>query len=85
MKTLHNSQTASPPSSQDPEKIFLPLTTNLFAKLNELELIAKNIKQLSVNVPDGIEDDAKQLNIEIAFILEKLTIMRNQKVKRYFK
>jgi hypothetical protein len=43
--------------------------TNLFANLNKLKLIAKSIKQLSVNVPDEIKEDTKQFNIEMAFIL----------------
>ncbi|PKY61502.1 hypothetical protein RhiirA4_522559 [Rhizophagus irregularis] len=50
----------------------ITLATNLLANLNELELIAKSINQLSVNVPNGIKEDAKQLNIEMAFILEKI-------------
>jgi hypothetical protein len=43
-------------------------------------LIAKSIKQLSVNVPNGIKEDAKQLNIEMAFILEKTD--KNEDIKK---
>ncbi|PKC12197.1 hypothetical protein RhiirA5_464776 [Rhizophagus irregularis] len=58
----------------------ITLATNLLANLNELELIAKSIKQLSVNVPDGIKEDAKQLNIVMAFILEKID--ENEDIKK---
>ena len=58
----------------------ITLATNLLANLNELELIAKSIKQLSANVPDGIKEETKQLNTEMAFILEKID--ENEDIKK---
>jgi hypothetical protein len=43
-------------------------------------LIAKSIKQSSVNVSDGIKEDAKQLNIEMALVLEKID--ENEDIKK---
>lgn len=43
-------------------------------------MVTKSIKQLCANVPDGIEEDAKQLNKEMAFILEKVN--ENEDIKK---
>ncbi|PKC07823.1 hypothetical protein RhiirA5_500397 [Rhizophagus irregularis] len=49
----------------------ITLATNLLANLNEIDFITKSINRLSDNIPDGIEENAKCLNIEMKSILEK--------------
>ncbi|GES95298.1 hypothetical protein RCL_jg9602.t1 [Rhizophagus clarus] len=41
----------------------ITLATNLLANLNEIKFITKNIKQLSANVPDGVEENANCNNL----------------------
>jgi len=51
---------------------YITSATNILANLNEMEFIARNIKQLSENVPDGIDDEAKNLNKKMKVILERI-------------
>ncbi|PKC76114.1 hypothetical protein RhiirA1_520540 [Rhizophagus irregularis] len=54
----------------------ITLATNLLANLNEIDFITKGIKRLSDNIPDGIEENTKCLNIEMKSILEKMSEMK---------
>ena len=52
----------------------------MLANLNELEHITKNIKRLYINIPDGIEEITKNLNVKIGVILEKIN--ENEDIKK---
>ena len=52
---------------------YITSATNILANLNEMEFITKNIKRLSENIPDGVDDEAKNLNKNMKVILERIT------------
>ena len=51
---------------------YIILATNLLANLNEMEFITKNIKRLSEDIPDGVDDEARNLNKKIKTTLERI-------------
>ena len=66
--------------SQSRVVVRTPSATSLLANLNELEHITKSIKRLSINIPDGIEETTKNLNVEMGVILEKIN--ENEDIKK---
>ena len=59
---------------------YIVSATNILANLNEMEFITKNIKRLSENVPDGVDDEAKNLNKKMRTVLEKIN--DNEDIKK---
>jgi len=51
---------------------YIVSATNILANLNEIEFITKNIKRLSENIPDRVDDEAINLNEKIKVILERI-------------
>ncbi|RIA89355.1 hypothetical protein C1645_824983 [Glomus cerebriforme] len=51
---------------------YIVSATNILANLNEIEFITRNIKQLFENIPDGIDDEAENLNKKMKVILERI-------------
>ena len=51
---------------------YIVSATNILANLNEIEFITKNIKRLSENIPDRVDDEAKNLNEKMKVILERI-------------
>jgi len=51
---------------------YIVSATNILANLNEMEFIAKNIKRLSEDVPDGVDDEARNLNKKMKITLERI-------------
>lgn len=51
---------------------YIVSATNILANLNEIEFITRNIKRLSENIPEGIDEEAKNLNKKMKVILEKI-------------
>ena len=51
---------------------YIVLANNILANLNEIEFITKNIKRLSENIPDRVDDEAINLNEKIKVILERI-------------
>jgi hypothetical protein len=51
---------------------YIVSATNILANLNEMEFITNNIKWLSENIPDGVDDEAKNLNKKIKVTLERI-------------
>ncbi|CAG8464689.1 7923_t:CDS:10, partial [Rhizophagus irregularis] len=71
---LATSPSTSSPSrvySSQPEETMLT-ATNILANLNEMEFITNNIKRLSENIPDGVDDEARNLNKKIKLTLERI-------------
>ena len=54
--------------------------TNLLANLNEIEHITESIRRLCANVPDGIDETMKILNVEMGAVLEKVN--KNEDIRK---
>ncbi len=51
---------------------YIVSANNILANLNEIEFITKNINRLSENIPDRVDDEAKNLNKKMKVILERI-------------
>lgn len=59
---------------------YIASATNILANLNEIEFITKSIKRLSENIPDGVDDEARNLNKKMTIVLEKIN--DNEDIKK---